>query len=446
MASALDAPVGCQEHQPASAGAQCAPPARDRSAPRARVLALAPPQNRVDHAGGARLTEQLVPRSLSRRPRRARGCRVYSNWHRPTIASARTSGSRASDPDASAVDRAVHRDADTSECCRSSETRSRPRSCGDAPRSSPAPHPANGHSTRHRRRSAPHSHGLRPTGHEPSTAPSSRCALMNSRLTSACLRPPARAVAAQRRPVATSTPSVAARDHCSGRLPASTACSGSASQMRNCDPASGLGDRPGIERAHLAIDFDRGARPVDQRLLLADFRRIRRTRRPVARAACMCPSRQSSSASQQRLGAEHCEVDHAGCAAVSRASIGVVRSSSIGPVSRPSSICMIVTPVRDRPPAAHAGSAPRRASAADSDAWMFRQPRRGICRTAGGQEQPISHDDHEIGGPRRRGVPATVGSRSVAGCSTGSPWRARSSLTALMATRRPRPAGRSGWV
>ena len=74
--------------------------------------------------------------------------------------------------------------------------------------------------------------------------------------------------------------------------------------------------------------------------------------------------------------------------AVVRGPIGTVSRSSIGPVSSPASIRMMVMPVWASPAriAAWIGAAPRQRGS--RLAWMFRQPRRGASSIAGGRISP----------------------------------------------------------
>ncbi|MCY1515450.1 hypothetical protein D9M68_500370 [compost metagenome] len=73
---------------------------------------------------------------------------------------------------------------------------------------------------------------------------------------------------------------------------------------------------------------------------------------------------------------------------VSAALIGVVTLSSIGPVSRPASICITVTPLSASPAstARWIGAAPRQRGS--SEAWLLMQPRRGMSSTACGRISP----------------------------------------------------------
>ena len=72
------------------------------------------------------------------------------------------------------------------------------------------------------------------------------------------------------------------------------------------------------------------------------------------------------------------------------------RFSSIGPVSRPSSICMMVTPLTSSPAriARWIGAAPRQRGS--SEAWMFTHPALRRIQDRLRQDQPISRDHREI--------------------------------------------------
>ena len=71
-----------------------------------------------------------------------------------------------------------------------------------------------------------------------------------------------------------------------------------------------------------------------------------------------------------------------------RRSTGISRLSSIGPVSSPASICMMVTPVVLSPAriARWIGAAPRHRGS--SEAWTLMQPSRGASSTACGRISP----------------------------------------------------------
>ncbi|MNE39746.1 hypothetical protein D3C80_1337130 [compost metagenome] len=73
---------------------------------------------------------------------------------------------------------------------------------------------------------------------------------------------------------------------------------------------------------------------------------------------------------------------------VSLALIGVLTLSSIGPVSRPASMRITVTPLSLSPAstARWIGAAPRQRGS--SEAWLLMQPRRGISSTAWGRIRP----------------------------------------------------------
>ena len=73
------------------------------------------------------------------------------------------------------------------------------------------------------------------------------------------------------------------------------------------------------------------------------------------------------------------------------------RLSSIGPVSSPSSIRMMVTPLTSSPAriARWIGAAPRQRGR--SEAWTLTQPALGASRIALRKDQPVGGDDGEIG-------------------------------------------------
>ena len=142
-----------------------------------------------------------------------------------------------------------------------------------------------------------------------------------------------------------------------------------------------------------------------------------------------------------------------------RSSISIARVSSIGPVSRPASICMIVMPVV-RSPASMAraiGAAPRQRGSSDACTLMA-----ASCGVPVGpqsvrnvehrlrQDQAVGRDDQHVGTRQQQGVAALPSPpdpfRSEAGVATGSPCASASDFTGLGVSRRPRPEGRSGCV
>ena len=80
------------------------------------------------------------------------------------------------------------------------------------------------------------------------------------------------------------------------------------------------------------------------------------------------------------------------------------------------------------------GAAPRQRGS--SEAWMFRQPRRGSSSTQARQDQAVGGDDHHVGRARRaapaRAAAASSGnlpsSRRLRGCATGRPCSQRELL------------------
>ena len=127
----------------------------------------------------------------------------------------------------------------------------------------------------------------------------------------------------------------------------------------------------------------RVARPVDAARRRASASG-RRSRPPpaAAPAAASRPARAGSAARPAR------PARRAASPRSSSAPIGTASRSSIGPVSSPASICMMVTPVSASPAriAAWIGAAPRQRGS--RLAWMFRQPRRGASSIACGRISP----------------------------------------------------------
>ena len=204
-----------------------------------------------------------------------------------------------------------------------------------------------------------------------------------------------------------------------------------AAQMRMRSPSDvGFRDRPRIERANFAFQRDR-RRPssrcrasalsilcayVDAGFGLRAWCELLATRdaRATLRCSVCAPSAASLSCSEPP---------------VSSAAIGVRRSSRIGPVSRPASICMRSTPVSSSPAriARWIGAAPRQRGS--SEACTFQQPRRGIASTLARQDQTVGDDDHEIGHVIARVVACAILSLSETGCSTAMPAASARCLT-----------------
>ena len=100
----------------------------------------------------------------------------------------------------------------------------------------------------------------------------------------------------------------------------------------------------------------------------------------------------------------------------------------MSPVSSPSPICWIVTPVFFSPfSTAHwIGAAPRYCGS--SEPWTLMQPRGGIDKTAGGSSLPYAATTISSG-CSARSVSAASSVRSVAGWYTGMPCSSASDLT-----------------
>ena len=117
--------------------------------------------------------------------------------------------------------------------------------------------------------------------------------------------------------------------------------------------------------------------------------------------------------------------------------------ATIGPVSRPASILMTVTPATRSPAriVAGIGVAPRWRGRRDG--WMFRIPCGGISRIDGGTSRPKSARTPRSG--RSAAISsATSGPRSRSGCRRWTPSRTASSATGTDIGTARRPAGRSG--
>ena len=138
----------------------------------------------------------------------------------------------------------------------------------------------------------------------------------------------------------------------------------------------------GGEGAHLPLDLLGGLAPVDPRLGLVDLRGIgdavfglRDRRRSGSQAIRAAPPRPISASSSVT------------CPAFLPSMLSS-RLSSIGPVSSPSSIRMMVTPVTSSPAriARWIGAAPRQRGS--SEAWTLMQPALGASRIGLGRISP----------------------------------------------------------
>ena len=130
--------------------------------------------------------------------------------------------------------------------------------------------------------------------------------------------------------------------------------------------------------------------------------------------------------------------------AVTWSSSGIDRWRMMSPVSSPSSIHMVVTPVTASPARmAHwMGAAPRWRGS--REAWTLMAPSRGTWSTAAGRIFPYATTTSRSG--RQARSCSTTASSSRSGWSTGMPYSAATALTGGAAGSSPRPWGRSGWV
>ena len=116
-----------------------------------------------------------------------------------------------------------------------------------------------------------------------------------------------------------------------------------------------------------------------------------------------------------------------------------------GPVSRPSSMRMTMTPVSASPAmmARATGAAPRQRGS--SEACRLRQPSGGASRigSAAGSARRRRRRRHRR--RARRSVRPRRPPSGVAGVTTGMPKRSATSCTGDLRSAMPRPAARGGW-
>ena len=131
-----------------------------------------------------------------------------------------------------------------------------------------------------------------------------------------------------------------------------------------------------------------GCRQSIARLVLVDLVRRRSRLRPAAARGASAPQAAASSACDDEARAQPGEPLVQAWRWCRRRRSPALRPSASAPVSRPSSICMIVMPVRVSPAsiARWIGAAPRQRGS--SEAWMLRQPRRGSSSTHAGRISP----------------------------------------------------------
>ena len=211
----------------------------------------------------------------------------------------------------------------------------------------------------------------------------------------------------------------------------------------------------GIEGAQAALDRRRRLAPVDRRLGLVDLVRRRSRRRRAAAGACSRRGQRAASACDDQRGRRARPGGRAAWRWCRRRDRRAARASSISPVSRPASICMMVMPVSASPAsiARWIGAAPRQRGS--SEAWMLRQPQR-----AAGPAPIAAGSGRRRRRPSRRAAAATqrVARRGgVVGELAVEPQaarlrdrRCRARARTLLDRRRPaascrgRPAGRAG--
>src|SRR5256712_267742 len=153
-----------------------------------------------------------------------------------------------------------------------------------------------------------------------------------------------------------------------------------------------------------------------------------------------CASRSSASLS---ASAPRCPTLTRSDSPVSSGPMAILRCRRMSPVSRPSSICMSVTPVsRYRRATAHcAGAAPL--SSGKSEAWTFRDPCRSTPSASGGRIRPYAATT-ATSGLAEANTAASLPCLTLSGCSTRTPccWAHR--FVAGACNSWWRPTGLSG--
>ena len=197
------------------------------------------------------------------------------------------------------------------------------------------------------------------------------------------------------------------------------------------------------ETADAIMHVAREQPPIDARLLGIELRRVGRAF-VVLRAAGETPLLELASALTIKL-APSAASRSCSSPAVSSGPIATRASRQTGPVSSPSSMRMIETPVSLSPAmmARLMGAAPRQCGR--SEAWTLKQPKRGASRIGLGQDQPIGDDDRGIGIESAeallllRALQAALALHRKAASSAA--W-----CTGDLRKAMPRPAARGGWV
>ena len=228
-------------------------------------------------------------------------------------------------------------------------------------------------------------------------------------------------------------------EHRAGRAAPSAGCAAStfSGSPRQCGERAG----PRIERPHLPVDASRIARPVDPPVLARQLGGVGRARfRLRARAAGSRPARAGSAARRSP------PARRAASAAVVVGVIGTASRSSIGPVSSPASICMMVMPVsvvagQDRRLDRRRAAPARQQAGVDVEAAS---PRRVQHRLR--QDQPVRRDHRRIETERgERRLRRRHRCAAAPACAPASPSRSAATCTGQGRTAWPRPAGRGGW-
>ena len=144
------------------------------------------------------------------------------------------------------------------------------------------------------------------------------------------------------------------------------------------------GARRRVERPDLALDLLGGAGEIEPRLVLLDLGRVGRARFGLRASG----RRDNVRAARRAISAAPIPASSAVSSPAVLRSTSAGSTASIGPVSRPRSICMMVIPVRLSPAriARWIGAAPRQRGS--SEAWTLRQPWSGAARIGSGRISP----------------------------------------------------------
>ena len=200
---------------------------------------------------------------------------------------------------------------------------------------------------------------------------------------------------------------------------------------RRSPPELGFGDRPRIERAHLALERDRGLVPVEARFGFVDLVRVGDAVVGLrARRQCFAArdAREAFARAHRRRARRG---DRAACRRCRRRAIGVRRSMQHGPgIEAGFHLHEIDAGFACRRRESRAGSAPRRASAAA--ATRARSSSRGAeSRAPSRQDQAVRDDDHADPARSAASRCCASASFSVSGCSTAMLAASARCLTGL---------------